>query len=352
MRVRIPILVTAFTLAAFPQSRADMVKTTKTSYTGKVAEISPTEVVFKPNDSGGATKRLPANEVVFLTFDDDPGTLRTARQHAVAGRYEEARSALERTSNPRNFSEYVRQDIEYYLAYCQARLAMQSQADGEGIRDAAKQMRAFMDNNKESYHWFKAAELFAELAVANGSFSAAEKAYAEVAKAPWTDYKMRSDVALGRIYLSQDKMAEAGKSFDSALALADGSEPAQLQKAAATIGKARVAAAQKKPNEAIKTLQPIIARLEGEAADSAQLDLLSYAYGALASARRAAGQPKEALYDFLRVDLMYPQVADTHAEALYNLGQLWEEFHDPGRAAKAKSTLKEQYKNSSWAKKD
>jgi tetratricopeptide (TPR) repeat protein len=277
--------------------------------------------------------------------------LKTARQHAFTGRYEDALAVLEKIPSGRNSRPEIEQEIAFYKAYCQSQLALQSQSDGDGIRDAAARMRDFLNKNKDSCHWYPGNELFGDLAVANGSLPAAEKAYGELAKAPWAEYKMRAQVALGRVYLAQDKTDEAAKAFDAALAQNDGSDAAKLHKQAAAIGKARILVVQKKPDEAIRQLQPIIAQLEPEAADSAQLDLLSYAYSALGYAKRTAGRSKDALYDFLRVHVMYGQVPDAHAESLYNLGQLWDEFHEADRALKARLLLQQQYKNSPWANK-
>jgi outer membrane protein assembly factor BamD (BamD/ComL family) len=43
-------------------------------------------------------------------------------------------------------------------------------------------------------------------------------------------------------------------------------------------------------------------------------------------------------------------VPESHAEALFNLTQLWDQLHRADRAAEARQTLEEQYKNSRWAK--
>ena len=350
MKVQSVILAAGICLAAAPGWAIDTVKTNKTTapIQGRVTSVSPTEVVLEKGPAGGTTATIPVNEVVFIFFEDDPSSLREARQEVVKGLYEEALARLEKITVKENVRPEIGQDVEFYAAYCRAQLAL---AGGENLIVAGKSLRAFLDKNKESYHWFKAYELLGDLYVANGSFAAAEKAYDEVAKAPWVDYKMRAGVARGRALLAQEKAPEAAKAFDTVLATTTDSDLAETQKMAAQVGKARILAMEKKTDDALKLLQPIIQKVENDKSDADQLDLLAHAYATSAFAKRLAGRSEEARYDYLRVHLLYPQAPEPHAEALYNLGQLWEEFHKPERASEARKLLKEQYQHSSWAKK-
>jgi len=348
MKVRSVILAVGICLAAAPGWAIDTVKTNKVAIPGRVTSVSPSEVVLEKGRAGGPTSQIPVNEVVFIVFEDDPSSLQKIRELVIDGNYEEALARLEKITVKESVRPEIGQDVEFYAAYCRAQLAL---AGGENLIVAGKSMRAFLDKNKDSYHWFKGYELLGDLYVANGSFSAAEKAYDEVAKAPWVDYKMRAGVAKGRALQAQEKTPEAAKAFDIVLATAADGDLAETQKMAAKVGKARLLVMEKKTDDALKLLQPIIEKVENEKADTDQLELLSHAYATSAFAKRMAGRSQEALYDFLRVHLLYPQAPEPHAEALYNLGQLWEEFHKPDRANEARKLLKEQYQHSSWAKK-
>jgi tetratricopeptide (TPR) repeat protein len=348
MKVRCVVFAVGICLAAAPGWAIDTVKTNKTSLQGQVTSVSPSEVVLEKGRAGGPTTQIPVNEVVFIFFEDDPASLREARQEVVKGLYEEALARLEKITVKESVRPEIGQDVEFYAAYCRAQMAL---AGSENLIVAGKKLRTFLDKNKDSYHWFKGNETLGDLYVANGSFSAAEKAYDEVAKAPWADYKMRAGVAKGRALLAQEKTPEAAKAFDTVLATAAADELAETQKMAAKVGKARILALEKKTDDALKLLQPIIEKVENEKTDADQFDLLAHAYATSALAKRMAGRSQEALYDFLRVHLVYPQTPEPHAEALYNLGQLWEEFHKPDRALEARKLLKEQYQHSSWAKK-
>ena len=88
--------------------------------------------------------------------------------------------------------DFIKQDIEFYQAYCAAKLAL----SGEGqIIDAGRQLNSFVHNYPNNFHYLDACEMMGDLLMASGRFESAEKQYAELAKAPWPDYKMRAAVA-------------------------------------------------------------------------------------------------------------------------------------------------------------
>ena len=111
----------------------------------------------------------------------------------------------------------------------------------------------------------------------------------------------------------------------------------------AKLGKAGVLAASKKSTEAIKLVQDVL-----ETADPEDAPLVARAYNVLGTAHRQAGRTQEALLAFLHVDLLYPSVADAHAEALANLAELWQQIHKMDRARRA---LEDDYPDSPWTKK-
>jgi tetratricopeptide (TPR) repeat protein len=157
---------------------------------------------------------------------------------------------------------------------------------------------------------------------------------------------MRSGVAAGRALLAQGKIHEALSAFDRVIdSLAEG-DLAQSQRLAARLGKANALTADKKTEASIRLIEDVL-----NTANTEDVLLMSRAYNALGTAYRAAGRPKEALLAFLHVDVLYPSQPETHAEALANLVELWQEVHKPERANAAHKTLEEQYKDSPWARK-
>ena len=242
---------------------------------------------------------------------------------------------------PVNDRREINQEIEFYTALCKAMLALGGSGE---IKDAGRLMVAFIKNQSGSYHYLEACELAGDLYVAAGAYGAAADSYAELAKAPWPDYKMRAGVAVGRALLAEKKLAEAEKSFDAALAIDAEGDLAATQKLAATLGKARCMAEKGQGAEAKKMVVDVIAKADPE--DSA---LHSRAYNTLGTIERKIGNIKEAIHAFLHVDVLYFGQAEQHAEALANLEALWTQDNKQDRANRARQTLDENYKNSPWA---
>ena len=58
---------------------------------------------------------------------------------------------------------------------------------------------------------------------------------------------------------------------------------------------------------------------------------------------------KEALMNYLKVDVLYYSYPQYHAEALYHLVRLWKAVNRPDRAKEAKGLLQSRHPNSVWA---
>ena len=67
--------------------------------------------------------------------------------------------------------------------------------------------------------------------------------------------------------------------------------------------------------------------------------------------RAMGGREQDALIQFLTVDLVYNTLPESHAEALFNLGELWDKGSNPERAREARQNLKSAYPSSPWAAK-
>ncbi|MBN2579329.1 MAG: tetratricopeptide repeat protein [Pirellulales bacterium] len=345
-RLQIFFSLVALLFAAGAGEAFDMIKTTSGTTSGNVLSLSPFQVKLQ-RGSSGPTKEIPVNQIIFVTFDKEPFALKTAKNLiAVEHRYQDGLAALEKVK-PEDLSDRpeLQEEWEFYRALAEAKLAL----EGSGaVIDAGKQMLAFVNRHPASYHYLEGCEMVGNLLVANRSFAQAEEYFGKLASAPWPDYRIKAGVAIGWAQLDRGKTDEALKSFESALGVTGGEGPlVQSQRQAAELGKAAVLTAQKKSAEAIDALQTLLQK-----ADPDDGKLMARAYNTLGTAYRQSGQPKEALLAFLTTHLLYPTgSAETHAEALYNLGELWEKVRKPERAAEARKILAERYKNSPWAKK-
>ncbi|MBI3837635.1 MAG: tetratricopeptide repeat protein [Planctomycetia bacterium] len=328
-------------LAVLPCSRlaaADRVKHATGTQTGEITEISPTEIVVK---LGATPKRFAVNVVDSVAFDAEPNDLAQARIAVRAGRYDDAVAMLAKIDVDEIKRAEIVQDIEFFKALAAARLALA----GSGSKaDAGRQLLAFEKAHGASFHYFEACEALGDLLAGLNKFDQAESYYAKLATAPWPDYKMRAGVLRGRALVGQKQYDLAAKQFDDVLAIDASGKDADRQKLGASLGKASALAAAGKTDEAIKSVEAIIAK-----ADAENLELHARAYNILGNCYKAANKKKEALLAFLHVDLLYSRFPEQHAEALANLATLWSDVDKADRATQARNLLKEKYPNSTWA---
>jgi tetratricopeptide (TPR) repeat protein len=328
-------------LAASSQAAAaDKIRLTRGSETGEVSDTTPTEVTLNKGQSNSRT--VPVNSIKLIAFEGEPSELAQARLNALNGSYAKAGQLLDKVDASQLKRDFIKQDYEFYQAYVAAKLA----ESGEGEIDAAgKKLNAFVKSYPNSFHYLEASELMGDLLMMSGRLENAQKQYAELAKAPWPDYKMRAAIAIGRSLQAQNKHAEAIEQFDSALAVPDDTAEGQGQKLAASLGKATSLAETGKDDEATAMIEKII-----RDADPQQKDLNARAYNALGSCYEKANKTKDALFAFLHVDVLYSTVPDAHAEALFHMVSLWKAIGQEERSREARETLQQKYPSSRWAK--
>lgn len=318
----------------------DKVRLARNSETGEVGDTTPFEVTLNKGESN--SRKIPVNQIKAIVFDGEPAELTQARVNANNGAFAKAGQLLEKVDAGGVRRDLIKQDIEFYQAYVAAKLAL----GGEGeILEAGKKLNAFAKSYPNSFHNLEASELMGDLLMISGRFEPALKQYNDLAKAPWTDYKMRAAVAAGRALQAQGKHAEAIQQFGAALALGDDGPDSQNQKLAATLGKSVSLAETGKVDDAVKTIEKII-----QDADPQQKELHARAYNALGTCYEKANRNKEALFAFLHVDVLYNTVPDAHAEALSHLVPLWKAIGQDERSRESKELLQQRYPNSRWAK--
>lgn len=308
--------------------------------TGTITKVSPTEVEI---DARGGVKQVAVNEIESISFTDEPMDLRTGRNRALAGQLEDGLALLGRIPAESLSSDLVKADLEFYRAYCQARLSLTGGGDKNA---AAKALIDFVNARPQSFHYFEACQLIGDLAFAMGRFSAAMEYYQRIAKAPWPEYQMRARVLEARALVAQSQFAEALQRYDDVLKMPLDTAAATREKLLAQIGRAVCLAETGKPDEAQQIVEGIIR--DNDPQDAV---LFARAYNALGLAHLKAQRSKDALLAYLHVDLLFNSDADAHAEALYQLGQLWTTVGQSERAVEARSLLKSRYAGSPWAAK-
>jgi tetratricopeptide (TPR) repeat protein len=311
---------------------------------GTIESVSPTEIVIKVR---GSDQKFSVLDVKRVTFAEDPRELSTARDSILNGQLESGLDMLKRIDASSISRDLIKQDLAYYLAYVQGKLALTGGGDKESAADA---LLAFARTAPRSFHFIEAAELLGDLAVAREKYDEAAKFYAYLTKtaqeASWSEYELRVGVLEGRVLEAQGKYTEAAARYDSVVASTLDSPAANRQKHFARAAKAATLAETGKAGEGIKLVEGIILQN-----DSQETELFGRAYNALGRCYLKSNKPQEALLAYLHVDGLFFQEPDVHAEALHHLSKLWTTVGKSDRAAAARSQLSERYAGSLWARK-
>jgi len=312
--------------------------TTGAPKSGQVKQMSPEKVVLYQN---GIDVPFDVNQITRVSFADDPQELRRGRDAAVAGRYEEALTSLKEVNKNAIARDTVKQDVDFYIAYCQGKLALQ----GTGDKTAAMQaLGRFISGAKTNYHFYAASELFGDVAVSAGKFDFAKSAYAAVEQAPWGDYKMRATILSAKVLLAQDKYAEALANYTKVANATLNTPEANRQKLFGRVGAALCQAHTGKAEEGIKTINSIIAKN-----DPQDMELFGKAYNALGACYMTQKKDKEAALAYLHTDILFFSDAEVHAESLYYLYKLWDKMQKTDRATQARKLVMQRYPGTRWA---
>ncbi|MEO8494268.1 MAG: tetratricopeptide repeat protein, partial [Planctomycetota bacterium] len=286
-------LVVAFAVANEAAAQFDQVYPLRGSSTNGIideASSSPTEIVIEVQ---GSKRTVAVNEVKRVTLADDPPELRRGRDDVLSGQIESGYDDLRKVDAASIKRALTKADLQYYLAYCQGKLALTGGGD-KGA--AAKAMLAFVGSNPTSYHFFEAAELLGDLALSLESYDGAAKYYGAIAdKAPWPDYQMRGAVLKARALMRKGDFAGAVTEFDTVIGKSVDTPAAMQQKLMAQAGKASCLAGTGAPDEGIKMAEDIITKNSPE--DNAEL--FGRTYNALGACYLKAGKPREALMAYL-----------------------------------------------------
>ena len=306
---------------------------------GKVDEVSPVQVTL---DVAGQKRSVSVNEVRVVNFGDEPPALRQGRARAVAGKFAEALQELKKVDATSISRPLVKLDLQFYLALCQGREALRS---GAGKAEATEAMLAFVRSNASSNHFFQAADVLGDLAVAQGDYENAVKYYGGISsKNPWAEDRTRALLAEADTRVKQGSFAEAQKRYQNILTQkADAPEEKRLL-LLAEVGRGRCLAETTTAEQGINVIEQVIA--DNDAADT---ELFGRAYNALGDCLQLSNKPKDALMAYLHVDVLFYGDAETHAEALYHLSKLWQVAKNQDRAAVAANLLKQRYAGSVWA---
>lgn len=310
---------------------------------GAIVNLAPDVVEIEGRD--GTVNKITISGIREVLFDGEPESFASAR--TLLGRRDGAGALAELAKIDKADIDaadpQIRDEYEFLEAAATAQAA--TAADGPV---AAQGLQAFLTAKPRSHHRFAGHEILGDLFARLGKFAEATTAYAELDRGP-PALRVRAATIKARLLLEQNKPAEALGAFEAALQIT--TEPtdaaSSLEKGDAELGIARCLARTGKAEDGITRTRATIL-----AADPNDRVLLAKAFATLGECQRAAGgKDQDALISYLTVDLVYNGVPEPHAEALYNLVQLWDATKQPERARAARQALLAAYPQSPWAKK-
>lgn len=310
---------------------------------GTVVSVSPAAVDVE--NSEGQTQSIGIETIREVQFGAEPQSAKNARSMLLRGRGADARDEVAKIGADElaDAEPLVLAEVDYVTAAAAGRAALDAGGDVGG---AAKAVGDYLKKHAKSHHFFEMQELAGDLAARAGRPAEALAAYEQLTAGP-SALKVRAAAAKAGLLLGQGKVEEALKEYEAAVALAGADKATQPQRRTAELGRAKCLALAGKHDAAVAAVQQII-----DAADPEEKELLSRAYTVLGAAYRGmGGREQDALIQYLTIDLVYNTLPETHAEALFNLAELWAKGGRQDRAREAQQNLKEVYPASPWAAK-
>lgn len=300
--------------------------------TGEVTTTDKKGVQLK---KGSSNQTYFSGDILKILYEGDPSGLTKGREFALDGQYDQALEEFKKVDSASIKRAVIKADWAYYTAMSQAKLALA----GKGAKDAAaSSMLKFAGGYKDSWHFFDAAKLLGDLALALDKPDNAMKYYTAISKSQSPDTKVESVYLQGRVHLVQGNDEKALKEFEKVIGLKAGTTATARIQVLAKAGKAVALAKSGKSAEGLKLVQGLIAELNPD-----DIEMAARIYNAQGASFEASGDNEGAILAYLHTHLMFSSQPDAHADALLRLIELWPQVGQPQRAAEARGELQQRY---------
>jgi hypothetical protein len=286
-------------------------------------------------DKAGITKVFKAGEITKIMFEGDPPQLTKARAFALDGQYDQALAELKKVKVNTINRDLIKQDVAFYYALCEARLALTGQGK---VDDAVRRMLDFATRYQSSWHFYESAKLLGDLALASNNSEQALKFYGTLEKAPAEATKIEAKYLQGLVRLKMKQGPEAVADFDQILGLKSQTTQIVRLQTLSKAGKAVALALQGNGDQANELTNTLIAQM-----NAADVEIAARIYNARGASCEARDDLEGAIMAYLHTHLMFSAQPDAHAEALKRLVELWPKVGKPERAAQARQELQNRY---------
>lgn len=309
--------------------------------TGKIVERTPEKIVIEP--SRGGPVEFPIFEVGRVVFDGEPAPLSNAKLSALQGNWAQAESEISQVNAAALKNDAMREELQFFKAYIAGNQALHGKGNPT---NAAKLLVDWARANSTSHNYFAGMETLGNLAMVMGKPSDATRFYNFLATSKYPDLGLKGNYLLGKAMLAQGNVDDARSKFNLAMQ-ATVAEPSSLRlQKLSRVALIRCDADGGDPDAAIQSLEKLVSE-----EDSSDAVLFAEIFNTLGNIYEKKNNTYEAVISFLKTDKLYSSQVEPHAEALYQLSQLWPKVGEPLRGNQAKAELVRLYPTSIWAKK-
>jgi hypothetical protein len=312
----------------------------ETRLLGTIQTESPGQITVRLA-AGGRPRTLPVAEVLDVVYDV-PILIKQEYRAAVnaEGR---AEKGIRHEDRRKELALALRryQDLQAKITEVKAKrhlefkiaklLALKAVDDPAEAAAAGERLVQFRKDYPQAWQTVAAAELLAHLQMEKNDWEAARKTYEDLAGTPnlSEEERLGAELQAAQVLVRARRFSEAQKKIESLekSVPADSPQAVRLQ-----LSLAECQAAAGKADPAAQKVEALLDKLTDPG-------LKGLAYNALGDCHRLAKKPKEALWDYLWVDVVYNQDRTEHAKALYYLSQLFKELRDEPRSKQYRERL-------------
>jgi len=289
----------------------------------------------------GEPQNIPVNEVSKIIFEDEPRIMDRSRDLARQGQYELARDELKKVDAASIKNVNAKNDLAFYIAYCEGKLALQGKGDKAA---AVKALVAYDKENPNGHHYWEVSQLLGQLAGSMARYDAAQNFYKRMGESTFSEIKNQGAYQEAVTLVMQSKTADA-KPLLQKLSELNATNPKDVRvKQLAAVALAQCTLMEGDADGALKSVNQWIAN-----GDSTDVELFGKLYNLQGACYQKLNKTNEAVLAYLHTDLLFSSDAENHAESLYYLGLLWPSLNETQRAVDARSRLTSLYSGSMWA---
>lgn len=291
---------------------------------GTIESENPLVMKVKPRT--GPVKEIPAADIRYVRYktavpdldyrkpfgleDRALGQTRDEqRKKLLADALQAYRDALPRMRETPAASRY----FQYRIA---RNLALQAEDDRDKLDAAIAAFAAFGKDHAAGWEIVAALKQLARLQEEKGDLAAAGTTYADLARVPGITarVKLDSEILAARMMLRAGRADDAEKKLAALDATLSGGETA---KPAVQVFLAQCRLAR-------GDLADVEKQLRSALANTTDASVLAAGHNTLGDYYQKKSQPEDAFWEYLRVDVEYPEDREEEAKALYNLSQLFD----------------------------